>query len=71
MTPMKQSAFIIKNMDCPTDEALVRKHLGAIPGVSELAFNLMKRKLTVTHTWADEQFLPGDLREIAVIVLEI
>ena len=38
---MKQSVFVITNMDCPTEEALIRKRLGAVPGIGELAFNLM------------------------------
>lgn len=38
---MKHSTFIIRNMDCPTEEALVRKRLGSVPGIDELAFNLM------------------------------
>ena len=36
-------------MDCPTEEGLLRKKLGGMPGVSGLEFNLMQRVLTVTH----------------------
>nr|WP_277187232.1 heavy metal translocating P-type ATPase [Caballeronia sp. BR00000012568055] len=39
----------IMQMDCPTEEALIRKKLGAMPEVSELQFNLMQRVLTVVH----------------------
>ncbi|MEN3110030.1 heavy metal translocating P-type ATPase [Uliginosibacterium paludis] len=39
----------IMQMDCPTEEGLIRKKLGGMPGVSGLDFNLMQRVLTVTH----------------------
>jgi Cd2+/Zn2+-exporting ATPase len=45
-----QAIFIINNMDCPTEEALIRNKLSTMNGVIELDFNLMQRKLTVTHT---------------------
>ena len=51
---MKQSTFVIANMDCPTEEALIRKRLGAVPGIEELAFNLMERRLTVGHRLPDD-----------------
>jgi Cd2+/Zn2+-exporting ATPase len=63
---MKQSVFVIGNMDCPTEEALIRKRLASVPGVGELAFNLMERRLTVDHTLPDEQPILGALREIGM-----
>jgi Cd2+/Zn2+-exporting ATPase len=36
-------------MDCPTEEALLRKKLGGMAGVVGMEFNLMQRVLTVTH----------------------
>jgi Zn2+/Cd2+-exporting ATPase len=39
----------ILQMDCPTEEALIRKKLDGMPGVSDLAFNLMQRSITLTH----------------------
>ena len=36
-------------MDCPTEEALLRKKLGGMAGVADMEFNLMQRVLTVTH----------------------
>ena len=61
---MKHSMFIIRNMDCPTEEALIRKRLGAVPGIGELSFNLMARRLTVMHTLDDERPIRDALREI-------
>ncbi|MBI2286213.1 MAG: heavy metal translocating P-type ATPase [Nitrosomonadales bacterium] len=63
---MKHSIFIIRNMDCPTEEALIRKRLGSMPGIGELAFNLMERRLTVAHTLDDEQPIRDALREIGM-----
>ncbi len=63
---MKQSVFIIRNMDCPTEEALIRKRLGSVSGVAELAFNLVERRLTVTHTLADELPILGALRAVGM-----
>nr|WP_278185271.1 heavy metal translocating P-type ATPase [Paraburkholderia ginsengiterrae] len=36
-------------MDCPTEEALIRKKLGHMPHVRSMDFNLMQRVLTVVH----------------------
>ena len=63
---MKQSVFVIRNMDCPTEEALIRKRLGAVPGIDDLAFNLMERRIRVSHTLRDEQPILGALREIGM-----
>lgn len=40
----------IMQMDCPTEENLIRKKLGGMDTVKSLDFNLMQRVLTVTHT---------------------
>ncbi|WP_269140108.1 heavy metal translocating P-type ATPase [Pseudothauera rhizosphaerae] len=39
----------IRQMDCPTEEALLRKKLGGLAGVGGLEFDLMGRVLTVDH----------------------
>ena len=39
----------ILQMDCPTEEALLRKKLGGMAGVTGMEFNLMQRVLTVAH----------------------
>ena len=46
------SAFSIHAMDCPTEEGLLRKRLTGMPGVVELGVDLMRRQLSVTHTFA-------------------
>ena len=44
-----QTPIRIMQMDCPTEEGLLRKKLGSMPGVTGMEFNLMQRVLTVTH----------------------
>ncbi len=44
-----QTPIRILQMDCPTEEGLLRKKLGGMADVSGLEFNLMQRVLTVTH----------------------
>ena len=39
----------IEQMDCPTEERLIRDALGRLPGVAGLHFNLLQRVLTVSH----------------------
>ncbi|MGH8436981.1 MAG: heavy metal translocating P-type ATPase [Pseudomonas sp.] len=40
----------IEQMDCPTEEKLIRDKLSGVLGVSELEFNLLQRILTFRHT---------------------
>jgi Zn2+/Cd2+-exporting ATPase len=44
------TVFRIENMDCPTEEALIRSKLAGISQVEKLEFNLMQRRLAVWHT---------------------
>ena len=44
-----QTLFRIDNMDCPTEEGLIRNKLTGMNGVAALDFNLMQHRLTVTH----------------------
>lgn len=44
-----QTRYLIENMDCPTEEALIRRKLDGWPGVVGLEFNLLHRTLIVRH----------------------
>ncbi|MBU3557619.1 cadmium-translocating P-type ATPase [Polynucleobacter sp. Ross1-W9] len=44
-----KAIYRIENMDCPTEEALIRKKLVSVNGIESLDFNLMQRILTVGH----------------------
>ncbi|MEQ1776710.1 MAG: HAD-IC family P-type ATPase, partial [Burkholderiales bacterium] len=48
-----RTIFRIEQMDCPTEEALLRKTLANISGVGALEFNLIDRMLKVEHTLDD------------------
>lgn len=43
------ASYRIENMDCLTEEALIRTRLAKLPGVTGLEFNLLQRMLTVSH----------------------
>ncbi|MDD2874141.1 MAG: heavy metal translocating P-type ATPase [Azoarcus sp.] len=44
-----RTSIRIMQMDCPTEEALIRKKLGAMTSVRDMEFNLIQRVLTVEH----------------------
>ena len=44
-----RTAIRIEQMDCPTEEGLIRARLGRIDGVGAMEFNLMQRVVTVSH----------------------
>jgi Zn2+/Cd2+-exporting ATPase len=44
-----RTAIRIMQMDCPTEEALIRKKFSRMPQVRGMDFNLMQRVLTVVH----------------------
>jgi Cd2+/Zn2+-exporting ATPase len=46
----RQDQLHIENMDCPTEEALIRNKLKGFPGVTGLEFNLLQRNLIISHT---------------------
>lgn len=48
-TESAQAVYRIENMDCPTEEALIRSKLAGLAGVAGLEFNLMQRTLAVRH----------------------
>lgn len=59
---IRKSVFVISNKDCPTEEALIRKRLGSVPGIGELLFNLMSCRLVVHHSLDDERPIQNALR---------
>ena len=61
------SRLRIAQMDCPTEEAMIRRKLAGRPEVHRLQFDLMQRVLTVVHT---EGALPGieaAIRELGMV----
>ena len=44
-----RATYRIENMDCPTEEALIRSKLSNMPGIADMRFDLLRRTLTLTH----------------------
>ena len=63
----KTTRLSIAKMDCPTEEALIRKKLGTMAGVADLDFNLMQRTLSVRHA---DQVLPDVLAALQALGFE-
>ena len=62
-----QSKWRINGMDCSTEENLIRDKLGASPDVRHLAFDLINRTLTVTHSPDARPTLEAAIRELGLI----
>lgn len=56
----------IAQMDCPTEEALIRKKLGAMDEVQGLEFNLMQRMLTVAYRTGALPAVQAAIRELGM-----
>jgi Zn2+/Cd2+-exporting ATPase len=56
----------IQKMDCPTEEALIRKAIANTPGVVSLDFDLVNRVLTVNHTLTETSSIDGALDSIGM-----
>lgn len=54
----------IMQMDCPTEEALIRKKLDGMAVVQDIDFNLMQRVLTVQHATGGLPIIVQALRSI-------
>ncbi len=62
----KISVFVIDEMDCQAEEALIRKRLGKLSGVRGLEFDLLARKLKVGHDLQDDAPILAALAEIGM-----
>lgn len=60
----ERSIICIERMDCPTEEALIRKRLGSMPGLETLQFDLVNRKLSLRHE-------PGALPSILAALKDV
>lgn len=52
---MNKSEFLIKKMDCPSEESMIRMKLEGIKEIKSLDFDIPNRKLTVYHNGNIEQ----------------
>lgn len=58
--------YRISNMDCPTEERLIRNKVEPIEGVLRLDFNLMSRTLTVHHELKSTDTIAAALRSVGM-----
>ncbi|MCB1121042.1 MAG: cation diffusion facilitator family transporter [Verrucomicrobiae bacterium] len=49
MKKLRKTTFLIKEMDCPSEEQLIRIKLEPMEGIKQLRFNIPIRKLDVYH----------------------
>lgn len=47
--PIAEARYRMSSMDCPSEEALIHRHLSSVAGVVALRFDLPARILTVVH----------------------
>jgi Cd2+/Zn2+-exporting ATPase len=62
-----RAVYRIANMDCPVEEALVRKKLEDMPGITGLEFNLLQRVLTVSHELPSAEPVEAALKSIGMM----
>ena len=67
----RRETFRIAAMDCPTEEAMIRKALGALPGVAGLHFNLLARELTVHHDLPDNIGIVAAIASIGMAAVPV
>ncbi|MCG5072504.1 heavy metal translocating P-type ATPase [Paraburkholderia tagetis] len=60
----QRARYRIDNMDCPTEERLIRKRLDPMQGVVRLDFDLLARELTVYHRLSDAKPFEAALRAL-------
>lgn len=66
MAGTKTVQYRIQNMDCPTEERLIRNKLEGMPGIVRLDFNLMNRVLSVHHRLESQDSVHGALKSIGM-----
>jgi Cd2+/Zn2+-exporting ATPase len=68
ISEVKEGALVIRidQMDCPTEEGLLRQSLGRVAGVGQLEFNLVQRKLRVEHSLDDPAPILAAVRAVGM-----
>lgn len=60
------TGFAIANMDCPSEEAQIRKRLAQVDGIRGMVFDLAGRRLEVTHEPAGQNAILRALHDIGM-----
>jgi len=66
MSANHESVYHIQQMDCPTEEKIIRNKLRSINEIVDLRFNLILRELTVSHTLEDDTKIISALNAIGM-----
>ena len=61
-----QLVLLIRKMDCPTEEKLIRDRFQNMDGILGLQFNLMQRELTVQHNLASVDVIVKGLEKLGL-----
>ncbi|HJV76481.1 MAG TPA: heavy metal translocating P-type ATPase [Noviherbaspirillum sp.] len=62
----QRTQYRIQNMDCPTEERIIRNKLEGMPGIVQLDFNLMNRVLDVHHMLSSQDSVLAALKAIGM-----
>jgi Cd2+/Zn2+-exporting ATPase len=68
---IKITRLLIRNMDCPTEEGIIRNALGNVNGITKLDFNLLEREMTVYHNMVNTAEIVSLLNAIDMPPLEL
>lgn len=60
---MKRSTFKISQMDCPSEEQMIRMKLSEIKGIQQLEFDISNRKLTIVNE-TDSKLILDSLEDL-------
>ncbi len=60
--------FSIPELDCPSEEKLIRKQLQSMPEISSIDCNFMTQEVTITHTFDDHQPLLKAIQSVGLKV---
>ena len=63
---MATHSYTIAAMDCPSEEAVIRRRVGALPGVMSLSFDLLNQRLTVDHTLPSDEAIVAALTDVGM-----
>ncbi len=62
----RKAFYFIENMDCPTEEGVIRSKLSAMPSVETLDFNLIQRTLVVGYRFGSHEQVDEALAAIGM-----
>ena len=63
---MTTNEYLIQQMDCPTEEQIIRNRLARVQGVKSMEFDLLERRLTVEHELETDQPIRDALKSVGM-----